>query len=279
MKNRDILEEITGIYNERKNTIPLVHVITNKVTMNDVAQSIIYAGGKPIMAHWEEEAWDITSAASALVLNIGTPDENEIRGIKKAAEAASQKGIPIVLDPVGIQVSPKRMELARYLLDEANISLIKGNYSEIKSLINLKSNFIGIDSLDDDLNHQAINMLKDYSADKNLIIILTGKDDYIIYSDNALKISNGTPLLSKITGSGCILSGILGALCGMAESEKELFFLSSYGLLLNSIAGEKAKERLVEGRDGLHSFKYNFMDELSLVREEDILERGRVQYV
>ncbi|KPU45542.1 hydroxyethylthiazole kinase [Oxobacter pfennigii] len=273
-----VLIDILKCYNERENKTPLVHFITNFVTMNDVANACLYMGGKPVMAHWEQEINEITSAAHSLVLNLGTPDEARIDAIKKAARIAEAKDIPVILDPVGIHVFSVRLDLARYLLENRQVNVLKGNYSEVMAFLNMKSNFIGIDSLEEGFKRDVIEKIKEFSEINKLYIVITGKEDYVFYKDNAVRITNGTPLLSKITGSGCILSAILGTLCAKGN-KKDIFSLCVMGTLINSIAGEKAQDKIKKSHEGFHTFKNYYLDELSLVNDDDILSRGRVFYV
>ncbi len=256
---------------------PLIHMITNYVTVNDLAQITINYGGLPLMATHHEELEDITGISSGLLVNIGTLEPYQMEASLIAMEIAKRREIPRVLDPVGVQASSLRKKFASEIIKKGNPTLIKGNLAEIKTLIGETSNSIGIDSFDDDLSENVKSKIKEYSKEINAVIVVSGVCDFITNGEKSAVVKNGVAMMSKITGTGCML----GALLTIAQSfydDKELSFeevvkaVETFG-----ICGELAYESLKEG-EGLMTFKHKLLDNLSLISEDVISQRGKVFY-
>lgn len=188
---------------------PLIHMITNYVTVNDLAQVTINYGGLPLMATHHDELKEITKMANGLLVNIGTLEPYQMESSMISMKIAKEKGIPSVLDPVGVQASKLRKDFAKKLILEGEPSLIKGNLAEIKTLIGETSNSIGIDSFDDSLSENTKNKIKEYARERNLIVVVSGVVDFITNGEESASVKNGTYKMSKITGTGCMLGALL----------------------------------------------------------------------
>ncbi len=182
--------------NNIKQTKPLIHCITNYVTVNDVANILLSCGASPVMADAISEVSDITSISNALYLNIGTINERTIESMLLSIEVANNKNIPIVLDPVGVGASTFRNDCINKILNKGKISVIRANISEIKSIANTQNNTRGVDANEKDLINTSnlksiIKMAKDLSYKLNCVIAISGKTDIICKKEECLLINNG----------------------------------------------------------------------------------------
>ncbi|GAA0068519.1 hydroxyethylthiazole kinase [Clostridium sardiniense] len=254
---------------------PLVDSITNNVTMNDVAQTILSYGGKPMMIDDLKEIREGVAISNCLHINIGTMGYEKGNSMLLGTQVAKENNIPVVLDPVGVHVTELRKTVVRNIL-EVGVSLIKGNLTEIKSLIGVKSNFIGIDSLDDgEFTDNLRSTLRTYARNNNCIIVITGKVDYITDGKREITIDNGVSELSLVTGTGCMLGGMLAVECGKNLGDNTIFGVAKAVITMN-ISGEIAMENN-EG-EGILSFKHKTLDKISCLKDEEIIERGKITY-
>lgn len=256
---------------------PIIHIIANYVTANDLAQVTINYGGLPIMTTYHEELRDIVKMANGLLVNIGTLEPYKMESSIISIKMAKEKGIPSVLDPVGVQVSKLRQDFVKKLILEVKSSFIKGNLSEIKTLIGETSSSIGIDSFCNFLSDYTKGKIKEYAKEKNLIVVVSGEIDFITNGEMSVSIKNGTYKMSKITGSGCMLGALLATALSFYDN-KDLQFKEVIKVVAAwGICGELAKERLKE-KDGLIAFKCNLLDEISIINDETIKKRGKIIY-
>ncbi|MDZ4993911.1 hydroxyethylthiazole kinase [Clostridium perfringens] len=256
---------------------PLIHMITNYVTVNDLAQVTINYGGLPLMATHHEELEEITGMANGLLVNIGTLEPYQMESSMISIKIAKKKGIPSVLDPVGVQASKLRKDFAKRLILEGEPSLIKGNLAEIKTLIGETSKSIGIDSFDNTLSENTKNKIKEYAKERNLIIVVSGGCDFITNGKDSALIKNGTYKMSKITGTGCMLGALLTIVLSFYDDSTLRFKEVVKAVATWGICGEIAEEKMKD-KDGLMTFKHNLLDELSIINEETIRERKKVHY-
>ncbi|ELC8441201.1 hydroxyethylthiazole kinase [Clostridium perfringens] len=256
---------------------PLIHMITNYVTVNDLAQVTINYGGLPLMATHHEELEEITGMANGLLVNIGTLEPYQMESSMISIKIAKKKGIPSVLDPVGVQASKLRKDFAKRLILEGEPSLIKGNLAEIKTLIGETSKSIGIDSFDDTLSENTKNKIKEYAKERNLIIVVSGVCDFITNGKDSALIKNGTYKMSKITGTGCMLGALLTIALSFYDDSSLRFKEVVKAVATWGICGEIAEEKMKD-KEGLMTFKHNLLDELSIINEETIRERKKVHY-
>lgn len=260
--------------NVRKNC-PLVHNITNYVTVNDCANVLIACGASPIMSDDKNEVEDITSICSGLNINIGTLNESTIKSMFLAGKRANELNHPVLLDPVGAGASQLRTTTALDLINEIKFSVIRGNISEIKTLALGNGNTMGVDASDlDKVNEDnldsSISFIKEFAKKTGSIIIVTGKIDIVTDGNISYAIRNGNSMMSSITGSGCQLSAILTAY--ISANRDNMLNACVSALCLMGYAGERAKERLKE-REGNGSFRTYLTDEIYNITGEE-LERG-----
>ncbi len=220
---------------------PLVHHLTNYVTVSDCASITLHWGALPVMAHSPQESGEMVQGADALVLNIGTLDENMKAGMIEAAEAATENNIPIVLDPVGVGATDYRTAFARHLLNQFNISVIKGNRGEISILTGGEGQVKGVESVGD---HGALEAAAEELAEsRSAVVVITGEEDLVAGPRGAFRMPGGHELLGENVGTGCMLASTIGAFIGAAENELQaavMTAVSAFGTAAKIAALEKS---------------------------------------
>lgn len=234
------------IENVRKKS-PLVHNITNYVTVNDCANILLACGGSPIMADDLDEVCEITSICSALNINIGTLNSRTVPAMMAAGKKAKELGHPVILDPVGAGASALRTKTAETLLKEVKPTVLRGNISEIKTLAAGTSTTKGVDAdVADKVTMETldstIQFVKKFAAETRAIVAVTGEIDIIADSKTAYCIFNGNPMMSSITGTGCQLSAMTAAF--VAANENNLLEAAAAAVCAMGVCGEIAFERL-----------------------------------
>lgn len=202
---------------------PLVHCITNYVTVNDVANAILAVGASPIMSDEPEEVTDITAICDALDLNIGTLNRLTIEGMRRAGARARELGHVVLLDPVGAGASPLRTRTALELLELARPDVVRGNASEVRALALGTTSTHGVDAAAADaVSEQNLDAMvefaKGFAADVHATVAITGAIDLVADADRCFVIRNGRPEMSRITGTGCQLSGVICAFVAAARA-------------------------------------------------------------
>jgi len=253
---------------------PLVHHITNYVTVNDCANIVLALGGSPVMADDKKEVEEMVSIASSLVLNIGTLNERTIESFILAGKKANKLNIPVILDPVGVGATSLRNKVVEKILKEVKLSVLRGNMSEIKNICGIEALTRGVDSIDSSLDGGE-EIAIDLAKRLNCTVVITGAVDIISDGEKVYYINNGHEMLSSITGTGCMASSLIGVCCGTGANN---LYGAIAGITIMGIAGEKAQKRLKEN-EGLGSFKVYLMDEISNFRVDDFKERGRINEI
>ncbi len=208
----DKAAENLALVREKK---PLIHNITNFVVMNYTANALLAMGASPVMAHARNEVEDMVSFAGALVLNIGTLTDEWIESMIKAGIKASAQGTPIILDPVGSGATPLRTNSARRIIDQSNISVIRGNASEILSLRHEESKTRGVDSLHS--VDEAADTARILAEELQTTLAITGPVDLVTDGRRIVRVSNGDPLMGFVTGTGCTATTVIGAFLAVDE--------------------------------------------------------------
>lgn len=262
---------IYPLLNEIRTTQPLVHHMTNWVTIFNCAQAVKSLGASPVMAHAKQEAAEITSISSALVLNIGTLTEDLIESMMISAETAAGKKIPVVLDICGAGASSMRNSSCMKLISSGNISIIKGNASEVSCIAGLNATTKGVDSTEVDYN--LADVADKLSRKLSSTVVITGKRDIIAGNGKIFAVDNGTELMGKVVGTGCIAASMTG--CFAAVLPGDPVFASAAALSVWGIAGEIATEK----SSGAGSFLLNIYDTLSSISENDITGRARISSI
>ena len=221
----------------RKNK-PLIHNITNYVVMNSTANTLLAMGASPVMAHAPNEVEQMVSYAGALVLNIGTLSDTWIDAMILAGKKATELDTPIVLDPVGSGATAYRTQTARKILDQARVSVLRGNASEIMSLHVADSKTKGVDSLHSVA--EAESSAKALAKQLNATLAITGPADLITDGKRVALVKNGHPLMAMVTGTGCAATAVIGAFCAVDD---DAYFATATALAFFGLAGEKAAQK------------------------------------
>ena len=247
---------------------PVVHHLTNWVTVYDCAQVVKTLGASPIMAHAPEELEDLERIASALVLNIGTLTVDMVEAMKSAALSANERVIPVVLDACGAGATRLRDEKCHELLTQTHIDIIKGNASEIARLSGEKVSSRGVDAAEvaADLVLLARNLARKHEA----TVVVTGKVDIITDSAQTWLVHNGHALMTAVVGTGCMAASVIGA---FAAVEPGLPLAAASALACYGVAGELA----AEGAPGPAQFKARLFDCLYSLDRQTLTRKQRVE--
>jgi len=266
-----MLKRCAEIWDEVRNKKPLVHCMTNYVTMNDVANIILAAGASPAMCDHPEEAPDFARLAGSLYFNLGTLTSEKKAAMIDAAVVARETQKPVLIDPVACGVIARKKEVTYRLLAIGSIGVIKGNGAEIKSLAGMESQARGVDSIDKgEGTEEACAKL---AATHGLVVTATGEIDVVAAPGRAALLANGTPLYQEITGAGCMAGGVMAACLAVAPGEA--WAASVSGLTAFNIAGERAA-RLAGMNPG--TFRTLVFDQLYKLRGQDLVKEGRVEW-
>ena len=251
----------TCLDNVRKTT-PLVHNITNYVTVNDVANILLACGASPIMSDEPEDVEDITSICGGLNINIGTLNSRTITSMLLAGKKANALGHPVVLDPVGAGASRLRTDTAYRLLRDVKFAVIRGNISEIKTLASGvgTTNLVDADVADkvtEENLDSAVAFAKKFAAQTGAVIAITGAIDIVADAQKAYVIRNGNPMMSSITGTGCQLSGMMTAF--VAANPDRRLEAAAAAVCAMGLAGEIGWSRMAQG-DGNSTYRNRIID-------------------
>ncbi|QCC58699.1 hydroxyethylthiazole kinase [Natrinema thermotolerans] len=245
-----------------RETEPLVQHVTNTVTINDVANLTLHWGGLPVMADSFGDAGEMTAAARALVINIGQVPDDRVEAMHEAGRKANDRGVPVVLDPVGLGSTPSREAVTESLLEAVDFAAIKGNYGEISALAGVEANVEGVESIGD---YEAIEETAQSVADStDAVVVASGVDDVVADADGAVRITAGHEMLGEVVGTGCMLGATVGTFAGALEDPREA---AVYGTLAFGIAGERAAAMDYAGPG---SYRTNFQDAVSGVTGDDL---------
>ncbi|WP_221892839.1 hydroxyethylthiazole kinase [Cetobacterium sp. 2G large] len=266
MKEELVDEVVLALKNTKEKT-PLVYHLTNTVTINDCANITLAIGGSPLMSFCIEEIEEIIEFSSSVVLNIGTMDKSMETMAVEVGKIANKLKKPIILDPVGVGATKARKNLVNALLKEIKFTVIKGNMAEIKSILNIDSLSRGVDSLEKDDSGEKLVKL---AAKKfNSVIAITGEIDYIGNQEIVFKVMNGHKKMELVTGTGCMISSLIGAFLG---GKNNSLVSAVGGVLSMGIAGELAEKNFI----GTGSLKVNIMDNISNLTEEIIRKNEKI---
>lgn len=249
---------VSNILKRVRNEKPVVHHMTNWVTIYDCANIVKVFGASPVMAHAKEEVADMAGIASALVLNIGTLTPDFVEAMKLAAGSANRKGIPVVLDVCGAGATRLRDDACFEIIDDVRVDVIKGNASEIARIAGERVQTKGVDAAAVDKNMQELT--SGLARKRNCTVVVTGVEDIVANGERIVRVLNGHPMMADIVGTGCMAASVIGT---FAAVEKDLVSASVAGLVCYEIAAEMAakeakgpgtfKEKLYDAVYGLDS--------------------------
>lgn len=270
----DLTKEAWETFRQVQEKRPLVQCITNFVTVNDCANMILAAGGSPSMAHDIREAEEAVTAAQALVCNLGAIGDTD--AMEAAGKAANFHGIPVVFDPVAAGgTSLRRAESAR-LMRAVHFSVIRGNASEIRFLAGEQSFGSGVDAgAFDEITEENLSaasmMAKELAEKTDSVIAASGQLDLISDSRRTAVLRNGSPVMARITGSGCMLTALIGAFCGVCQ--EDCFTAVFAAAAVMGVCGELADMKRLEKGTGNASFRNDLIDAVFNLTEKQFKER------
>ena len=285
-------QRILKLRKQIKEEKPLIHCITNPISIHDCANVILAVGARPIMAEHPAEVGNITASSGALMLNLGNITDARIRSMKCSMRTAVENRIPVLLDLVGVACSDLRLDLARELLSIGHPAVLKGNMSELLAVSGLPSHAIGIDAgAQDTLTPENIDVVSDvlkaFSRNNQAVVLATGKQDFVTDGEQVVLIENGTAALSGITGTGCMVGALTAAFLpgctemgGWSDGDRKLNWspgnyleAAVLGTALMGVAGEEA-EKISRGPG---SFQVNLMDEIYGISDRHLLEMLKLE--
>lgn len=267
-----IINNLLQIRQSIKSKKPLIHCITNPISINDCANMVLAVGAKPIMAEHLLEVSEITAVSKSLGVNLGNITDNRMKSMLISGKIAFEKKIPQVIDLVGVGCSKLRLDYARKFISECHPSVIKGNMSEIKAICGIKSNSKGIDVGAGDIvteenSDESIEMLKKLSLQTASVVAATGVVDIITNGTHTYLITNGCEMLSMITGTGCMLTALIASYI----SSGNILDSTVLAITLMGICGE-----LSQNVKGTGSFRTELIDNMFSISDDAI--RKKIRY-
>jgi hydroxyethylthiazole kinase len=247
---------------------PLVHQITNYVVMNETANATLALGALPVMAHAREEVEEMVGLAGSLVINIGTLSAHWVDAMLLAGKAAGSRGIPVVVDPVGAGATRYRTDTARWLLDEIDVTVLRGNAGEIATLLGVEAEVRGVESIG--AGGDPAGLAREAARSLGLVAAVTGPVDHVSDGERVLAVSNGHELLATVTGTGCMSTTITG--CFLAADAGEPLSRAAEALAAFGVAAENAAGE-AKGPGSFHALLYDALYELDPAALD---ERARV---
>ena len=262
-------DKIREIREAVKTKRPLIHCITNPISINACANAVLSVGARPVMAEHPTEVSGITETAAALMINLGNITDARMESMMISSNVAAKRDIPLVLDLVGIACSRLRRDFAKKLIEKNLPCIIKGNYSEILALYDDNYRASGVDAeaaLDGgNIQKTAALLAERYGS----TILASGKTDIITDGDKAVLVSNGTAQMTSITGTGCMLGAIAAAFTSVSEP----FEAVASAAVFFGICGEKSVA------DGTGTFMTRLYDSISLVSDTDIQNQMKAEEI
>ena len=227
---------------------PLIQHLTNRVTINDVANSTLHWGALPVMADGPEDGPEMAHGASAVLLNTGQVNDSLSEAIYETGLAANELGVPVVLDPVGMGSTPTRNELVERLLADVEFAAIKGNYGEITALAGAEAEVRGVESVGE---YDEIEQTTQAVAESaNTVVVASGDTDIVATADNAYRVAAGHEMMGEVVGTGCILGGTVASFCGGIDDS---LTAALHATLAFGLVGERAADNEYTGPASYHT--------------------------
>lgn len=262
------VEKLVRVLEGVRERRPVVHSITNWVTAGDVANALQAIGARPVMAVDPDEVEEIVSGADAEVLNLGTPDPSRVKAMLLAGRCANRLNRPVIFDPVGVGASRLRGDAVQNLLSRVRLAVIRGNRAEIGVMAKRGGELRGIDAVKgpEDLYGTA----EVVSQETGATVVLSGPQDLVVGSERAFEVENGHFMMGLVTGTGCILSAIIGA---FAAVERDSFVAAASAVAFFGLAGERAA---FQGK-GPGTFKAALFDALFALTSDDFKSGAKIK--
>jgi hydroxyethylthiazole kinase len=278
INDMEVNKKIIGLLKAVKEKNPLVHHITNYVTVNDCANITLAIGGSPVMAEDINEVRDMVSLASSLVINIGTLNSSSVMSMLEAGKRANELNIPVILDPVGAGATSYRTETAKRIISEVKLAVIRGNLSEIKTLYGVHSKTKGVDACEsvfadgNELTDEK-EMAKAFANKFNIVVAITGAVDIITDGKALYSVKNGHKIMTKVTGTGCMCTSLIGSYLGAGDNK---LLAALAGIVSMGIAGEIGYEGLDKNQGGTGTLKVKILDAIYNLSETEIMKRSKI---
>lgn len=284
INEKELLDNVDKTLKNIKEKNALTHCITNSVTINDCANAVLAIGGSPFMAEDAEELEEVVTIADVLVINIGKLSKEQINSMNVSAKVANKTNTPIVLDPVGVGVTDLRNKTTLNLIENYKMTAIRGNISEIKAIAKLvgvideNNTAKGVDvNTDDIITEENLNangeLIKELANKLDTTILASGPIDILSDGETTIAIDNGDDMMPLITGSGCMLSSIVGSCIGGSSPLEG----SLVAILAMNIAGEKARAKVDERDEGTGSFRAYLIDYLYKTDSETLVNESNIK--
>ena len=280
----EILHKIDETLKKIRDKNPLTHCITNSVTINDCANAVLAIGGSPFMAEDAEELEEVVTIADVLVINIGKLSKDQVEAMNISAKTANKTNTPIILDPVGVGVTDLRNRTTLNLIENYDMAAIRGNISEIKAIAKLvgvideNNTAKGVDvNADDIITEENLpangELIRELAAKLNTTILASGPIDILSDGETTIALDNGDDMMPLITGSGCMLSSIVGTCVGGSTPLEG----SLVAILSMNLAGEKARAKVDEKDEGTGSFRAYLIDYLYKTNTETLVNESNIK--
>lgn len=267
-----LAESLSGL----RETEPLIQHLTNRVTINDVANSTLHWGALPVMADGPNDGPEMAHGARAVLLNTGQVNTSLSRAIYETGVAANELGVPVVLDPVGMGSTPTRNELVERLLADVEFAAIKGNYGEITALAGAEADVKGVESVGE--YNEIAETAQAVAESANTVVVASGETDIVATADTAYRITAGHEMMGAVVGTGCILGGAVATFCGGVD---DTLTAALHATLAFGVAGERAADTEHGGPASYHT---NLLDAIwnltpEAARDLDIDLADRVERI
>lgn len=270
-----MIDQLNTLRNSIRHNRPLIHCITNPISINDCANAVLAVGARPIMAEHPKEVADITRSASALCVNLGNITDVRLESIMISGKVARDNNIPCIIDLVGVACSKLRNDFAMDFIKECRPDVIKGNATEIRAIASREISSGGVDVISDDEItgdnlYKSITAFKKIALDTGALVLATGKTDIIAGVEKGFAVSNGNDMLPMVTGTGCMLGALTAAFISPGDIEKGTVLAAAY----LGIAGEMAFTPM-----GTGTFRVNLIDKLSTINDAQFSKYARIKEV
>lgn len=285
MKQNDTekIKQTSQIIEKLRKTNPLIDCITNYVTVNDCANAVLALGASPAMSTEELEAIEFTQISNAVVINMGSPLQINLTTMQMVAVEAKKTNTPLILDPVAVGVTSLRNQTTQNLIKLATPNIIRGNMSEIKAIGQLfnitqtDSKAKGVDVAEDDIIsdenvEENAYLVAKIAKELETTIAVSGVMDIITNGDEIYLVDNGNEVMSQITGTGCMLTCIMGVYSAVVNPLDAAIIAT----LSMTIAGDQARDKMIQKDEGSASFRTYLIDELYKMNAETIIENAKL---
>ncbi len=264
---------IGQLLNQVRRSRPLVHNMTNLVVNNIVANAVLAIGASPVMAYAHEEVSDMAQISGALALNMGTLNPSLVSAMLVAGKSANEAGVPIVFDPVGVGATPYRTQTAADVASRLHLTVIRGNAGEIGLMIGSGGRVSGVDSAgaSEDLPYA----MKRYAKEHHVVVAATGETDYVTDGNTVWRLRNGHPLLAAVTGSGCSLTGIIGAFIAGVRDKADMEAIAN-AVIAAITCVNVAAEQAATFAAGPGTFQAAWLDALYHLSEQDVDQKSAI---